>query len=162
MPAPTALSSVAACQMCGCDQSGTADRRRQLDHHLRAMESGQVSIAELRSQLPQMCDLCRMMMIGIVSEADRMELQERIRKELQPVAPTAIEHTCIPGETGSGIKADRDHVGSRRDPEERPVQHEKERREKMLDKTLADSFPTSDPPSSIPDPATDDAEDIAA
>jgi hypothetical protein len=46
--------------------------------------------------------------------------------------------------------------GSRRDPEERPAESEEEVREKMLDKTLADSFPTSDPPSSIPDPATED------
>lgn len=41
-----------------------------------------------------------------------------------------------------------------RDPEDRPVPADDEhaRREKSLDKTLADSFPTSDPPSSIPDP----------
>jgi hypothetical protein len=41
-----------------------------------------------------------------------------------------------------------------RDPEDRPVaaNDEHARREKNLDKTLADSFPTSDPPSSIPDP----------
>ena len=31
-------------------------------------------------------------------------------------------------------------------------------RDKNLDKTIADSFPTSDPPSSIPDPTGDDAE----
>jgi hypothetical protein len=48
-------------------------------------------------------------------------------------------------------------MGSRRDPEERPAAGNEERREKMLDKTLADSFPTSDPPSSIPDPAADDS-----
>lgn len=47
--------------------------------------------------------------------------------------------------------------GSRRDPEERPAQCAKEIRDKMLDKTLADSFPTSDPPSSIPDPCADDS-----
>lgn len=41
-----------------------------------------------------------------------------------------------------------------RDPEDRAVHpHNKEAvREKNLDKTLADSFPTSDPPSTIPDP----------
>jgi gas vesicle protein len=33
---------------------------------------------------------------------------------------------------------------------------ETQEREKMLDKTLADSFPSSDPPSSIPDPLPDD------
>lgn len=53
---------------------------------------------------------------------------------------------------------DPEHPGSRRDPEERPVsKHDQEQvREKTLDKTLADSFPTSDPPSSIPDPSDDD------
>lgn len=51
---------------------------------------------------------------------------------------------------------DEEH-GSRRDPEERSVsQQDKDQiREKMLDKTLADSFPTSDPPSSIPNPSED-------
>lgn len=43
----------------------------------------------------------------------------------------------------------------RRDPEDRPLKGGSvaARRERSLDKTLADSFPTSDPPSSIPDPA---------
>jgi len=49
-----------------------------------------------------------------------------------------------------------------RDPEDRPAQHESAIREKMLDKTLADSFPTSDPPSSIPDPGADDSMNPAA
>ena len=44
-----------------------------------------------------------------------------------------------------------------RDPEDRPITNEQELREKMLDKTLADSFPTSDPPSTIPDPAGEDS-----
>ena len=52
-----------------------------------------------------------------------------------------------------------EQIGSRRDPEERPVSAEDKQklREKMMDKTLADSFPTSDPPSSIPDPSEDDS-----
>jgi hypothetical protein len=33
-------------------------------------------------------------------------------------------------------------------------------REKALDKTIADSFPTSDPPSSIPDPSDDITEEL--
>ena len=55
--------------------------------------------------------------------------------------------------------AEREQPGSRRDPEERVVEEnsEEEVREKMHDKTLADSFPTSDPPSSIPDPSEDDS-----
>ena len=46
-----------------------------------------------------------------------------------------------------------------RDPEDREVhrKHEKSVREKMMDKTLADSYPASDPPSSIPDPGEDDS-----
>lgn len=54
---------------------------------------------------------------------------------------------------------DPEECGNRRDPEERPVadQDKGELRDKMMDKTLADSFPTSDPPSSIPDPAEDDS-----
>lgn len=50
------------------------------------------------------------------------------------------------------------HSGSGlRDPEDRPIneQDASQVREKMLDKTLADSFPASDPPSSDPDPAVD-------
>lgn len=51
------------------------------------------------------------------------------------------------------------HGSTGRDPEDRPVnkEREQERREKMMDKTLADSYPASDPPSSIPDPAEDDS-----
>jgi len=45
-----------------------------------------------------------------------------------------------------------------RDPEDRSVDEQdlSEVREKMLDKTIADSFPASDPPSSNPAPAADD------
>ena len=45
----------------------------------------------------------------------------------------------------------------KRDPEDGAVEPtDRERvREKMLDKTVADSFPASDPPSSIPDPEVD-------
>ena len=50
-----------------------------------------------------------------------------------------------------------DNSDELRDPEDRPVKNEQELREKMLDKTLADSFPTSDPPSTIPDPAEEDS-----
>ena len=49
-----------------------------------------------------------------------------------------------------------DPEAGRRDPEDRPVHDEEEVKEKNLDKTLADSFPTSDPPSSIPDPSEDE------
>jgi len=42
-----------------------------------------------------------------------------------------------------------------RDPEDRHPHDEIEVKEKMLDKTIADSFPASDPPSSLPDPEDD-------
>ena len=54
------------------------------------------------------------------------------------------------------LPQDPEQLGSHRDPEERPTETEEQIREKMFDKTLADSFPTSDPPSSIPDPSADD------
>jgi len=44
-----------------------------------------------------------------------------------------------------------------RDPEDRAIDEQDliQVREKMLDKTIADSFPASDPPSTDPAPATD-------
>ena len=50
-----------------------------------------------------------------------------------------------------------------RDPEDRRVNSndEQQKREKAHDKTLADSFPTSDPPSSIPDPEGERPEEVA-
>jgi hypothetical protein len=62
-------------------------------------------------------------------------------------------------ETPQLQRDDNENTGSGRDPGERPVTDEDKRaiRDKMLDKTLADSFPTSDPPSTIPDPEEDDS-----
>ena len=70
------------------------------------------------------------------------------------------EKTAGLGETGAGPKADPEVPGNKRDPEERSVEKKntKDVKDKTLDKTLADSFPTSDPPSSIPDPSTDDSD----
>jgi len=44
-----------------------------------------------------------------------------------------------------------------RDPEDRVIDKlsREARKEKMMDKTIADSFPASDPPSSLPDPEED-------
>jgi hypothetical protein len=67
------------------------------------------------------------------------------------------DESPISGESGAAQKHDPERLGSRRDPEERPADTPGTVREKMLDKTLADSFPTSDPPSSIPDPSSDDS-----
>jgi hypothetical protein len=51
-------------------------------------------------------------------------------------------------------------VGGPRDPEDRIIDKHSEQdvREKMLDKTIADTFPASDPPSSIPNPTDDSFE----
>jgi hypothetical protein len=44
-----------------------------------------------------------------------------------------------------------------RDPEDRMIDETDAlaRKDKMLDKTIADTFPASDPPSSLPDPDED-------
>jgi hypothetical protein len=44
-----------------------------------------------------------------------------------------------------------------RDPEDRRINETdaSEKKEKMMDKTIADTFPASDPPSSLPDPDDD-------
>ncbi len=44
-----------------------------------------------------------------------------------------------------------------RDPEDRDIDetNEVEIKDKMMDKTVADTFPASDPPSSLPDPDDD-------
>lgn len=44
-----------------------------------------------------------------------------------------------------------------RDPEDREIDESNscEKKDKMMDKTVADTFPASDPPSSIPDPDQD-------
>jgi len=44
-----------------------------------------------------------------------------------------------------------------RDPEDRLIDETSptERKDKMMDKTVADTFPASDPPSSLPDPDED-------
>ena len=42
-----------------------------------------------------------------------------------------------------------------------PTEEERQKREAMLDKTLADTFPASDPPSSDPNPYPGDEEQAA-
>jgi hypothetical protein len=44
-----------------------------------------------------------------------------------------------------------------RDPEDREIDESSllEKKDKMMDKTVADTFPASDPPSSLPDPDDD-------
>lgn len=154
MPAENAT---AACPLCGDGQGfSSSERKRRLALQVRSLESGNLHVRDLCSHVSEMCGICRVTMIGINSDDDRLELRDRLQKELEPPA-TEHQQTAMPGEAGAGAKRDREHLGSRRDPEERPSMSNEETREKMLDKTLADSFPTSDPPSSIPDPAADDS-----
>ncbi len=51
----------------------------------------------------------------------------------------------------------RSYAFPKRDPEDRivDVRDLERKRDKMLDKTVADSFPASDPPSTLPDPSED-------
>jgi hypothetical protein len=60
------------------------------------------------------------------------------------------------------IDCSREQSGGRRDPEDRVIQPADlgAIREKMFDKTIADSFPASDPPSSLPDPQEDSFQPI--
>jgi hypothetical protein len=55
------------------------------------------------------------------------------------------------------IAMNAENVRPSRDPEDRVINEScrTERKEKMMDKTIADSFPASDPPSSLPDPDED-------
>ncbi len=50
-----------------------------------------------------------------------------------------------------------DNEQSLLDPEDREIDESdpQARKEKMMDKTVADTFPASDPPSSLPDPDED-------
>jgi hypothetical protein len=51
-----------------------------------------------------------------------------------------------------------------RDPEDREIDESNpaEKKDKMMDKTVADTFPASDPPSSLPDPDEDSFAAIGA
>ena len=55
-------------------------------------------------------------------------------------------------------------VDQQRDPEDRLIDEsdQREKKDKMMDKTVADSFPASDPPSSLPDPDEDSFDTSAA
>jgi hypothetical protein len=65
----------------------------------------------------------------------------------------------MPQRSGYQPELDAHEPGEHRDPEARPVNllDRGALKEKMLDKTLADSYPASDPPSSLPDPSAEDS-----
>jgi len=87
-----------------------------------------------------------------------------LAREVVRPHPTAA-HLKLPGAKGAAMAENRKPKAAapaedrefQRDPEARPVDEHDPRqvREKMLDKTDADSFPASDPPSTIPDPEED-------
>ena len=74
----------------------------------------------------------------VLSRSQAAEIAEEVRKHRNPSGRTAPDFLS-------------------RDPEDRAVneQDPAQVREKMLDKTIADSFPASDPPSSNPAPEVD-------
>src|SRR6266513_831269 len=98
-----AANQGSACPLCGSERSVTPDsceRKRELRLQVRALESGSTKISGLRSQLQQMCAPCQLLMSAIASEDDRLELHDRIRKELEPVAGES-HVTAAPGEAGA-------------------------------------------------------------
>jgi gas vesicle protein len=81
-------------------------------------------------------------------EETRNELWQRIRQwrgSAQKGSSSQVSHEKAPG-SQSGQAASDEVEGKG-----------KSSREATHDKTLADSFPTSDPPSSIPDPSQDES-----
>ncbi len=50
---------------------------------LAALEHGEITIELLCQQIANMCGMCQTLMVGISSRNDSLELQERIRKEMQ-------------------------------------------------------------------------------
>ncbi len=78
-------------------------------------------------------------------------IDDRVRKN-------GGELVWIGSTPSDAMRIDVTHFGhDLRDPEDRyvPSRDEAAVREKMLDKTLADSYPASDPPSSLPNPSVD-------
>ena len=58
------------------------EQARNLQYRLEDLGNGRLTVERLRERIYLMCGMCQMLMIGIGSENDRFELQERIRKEL--------------------------------------------------------------------------------
>jgi hypothetical protein len=87
-----------------------------------------------------------------------------IHNASQWVEPIALKLVSkwVPNEVQSSlllpeIAMNAENVRPSRDPEDRVIEEScrTERKEKMMDKTIADSFPASDPPSSLPNPDED-------
>jgi hypothetical protein len=61
----------------------TQKQLRNLQHRLEELEDGRLTVARLRQGIGQMCGMCQMLMVGISSADDRLELRERIKREMQ-------------------------------------------------------------------------------
>jgi hypothetical protein len=154
MSAQPVVHSFAKCALCDvpanlpCASASLAERQLHLKVQAEALSRGELRLKQLLPKAAEMCDCCRMLLLGISSEADLPELVGRIKNEIQGLredgVPTVVPDPAIV-------------PNLRRDPEDRPVaaQGEQEVRDKMMDKTLADSYPCSDAPSSIPNPGDD-------
>ena len=73
---------------------------------------------------------------------------------MNPKRHSASQQPTLPHDPAAGT--------TNRDPEDREIKEEREHevKDKMMDKTLADSYPASDPPSTIPDPSEEDSLDV--
>jgi DNA repair exonuclease SbcCD ATPase subunit len=56
---------------------------RTLKERLEELESACISVESLKQQIAQMCWCCQMMFLGISSELDRLELQQRIQASIK-------------------------------------------------------------------------------
>ena len=80
------------CFLCEREELGTLvsgyratreNQVRNLQYRLEELEDGRLTVERLRQGMAQMCGLCEMLMIGISSANDRLELRERITTEVQ-------------------------------------------------------------------------------
>jgi hypothetical protein len=55
---------------------------RRLTERLKELETGQITVEQLRQRIARLCGMCQMLMIGLSSPADQLELAERVRKEI--------------------------------------------------------------------------------
>ena len=80
------------CIFCGREDWGTLvsghratreNQLRNLQYRLEELEDGQLTVERLRQGIGQMCGTCHMLLIGISGADDRLELSERIKREIE-------------------------------------------------------------------------------
>lgn len=89
------------CPLCGRSPSSRTQRAavnqsqfRHLSDRLEGLEGGWITVERLRQQIVDMCAICQVLMTGISSQNDSMELQERIRVDLQNLHSSAFAHAA--------------------------------------------------------------------